>query len=152
MGAMPTPNQRAEPAPPGQRLLVWFALAARATREAADAPPEEVAGVLRMNAETIKRFEKALHWPKEPDQFAAAYAHVAGLDDGRAIYQLALDLWHEHGTKPLLGRRDEPEDGLGPAQRVERIIREQVARDRAGARGGPAAASTPTAKRRAAGR
>lgn len=103
---MPRPP-RIENAPPGQRLLYWLAEAAKQVRIDADASPERVADVLGRDGATIKRFEKAKHWPADADQLVAAYAQVGGLADAREIYQRALDLWYEHGTAPLISAKSD---------------------------------------------
>jgi hypothetical protein len=104
-------------APAGQRFLYWLAEAAKRLREEAGVRPETVASIMDVGIHRIDRFEKAENWPRDPDRLMAAYATATGLQDPREIYQRALELWHAHGTAPLLsakgdGARDV--DPLGP--------------------------------------
>jgi hypothetical protein len=101
---MPPPDA---PAPAGQRFLYWLAVAATEIRVQAGWSYEDVASLLQIGKEKVTRFEKAKHWPRDIDRTMAGYAHIGGLEDPRAIYQRALDLWHEHGSKPLLSAKND---------------------------------------------
>jgi transcriptional regulator with XRE-family HTH domain len=133
------------PPPAGQRFLYWIAEAALAARTSANASAERVADLIGVGSPTVKRFEQAKHWPADPDRVMAAYAEVAGLDDARQLYQRALDLWYEHGSRPLLSAKDD--DGLTTGQKFEREIGGRRAQPRAPAE--PDESSTRAPRRRA---
>jgi hypothetical protein len=130
----------------GRRMLYWLAQAAKRAR--GDERREVVAALADQSKEIIKRFEDAVNWPQKLDQVVAAYAQVGGLEDGRQLWQEALDLWWAHGSKPLTGRRDE---ATRPSQRVaaevERTARRQARRE---TRNESERTPTSTRKRRAA--
>lgn len=138
------PRPRTETPPPGQRLLYWLAEAATKVRTDAGASPEHIAALLGVGAETIKRFERAKHWPSDPDRLVAAYAVIGGLQDAREIYQQALDLWYEHGTKPLVGRADD----TGPLTAGQRFEQQIAGARRARPRDTPAREGTTSAAQR----
>jgi hypothetical protein len=132
---MTTARDSPDAAPAGQRFLYWLAEAAKDLREQAGVRPETVASIMDVGIHRIDRFEKAENWPRDPDRLLAAYATATGLEDPREIYQRALNLWHAHGTAPLLSAKGDatkrgaaPEDlpplrgadfpGLPPARRA----------------------------------
>jgi hypothetical protein len=143
---LPRKPTNTNPPPNGRRFLYWIAEAALAVRAEAHASPERVADLIGVGSPTVKRFEKAQNWPADPDRVMAAYAEVGGLEDPREIYQRALDLWHKHGSKPLLSAKDD-DGALTPGQRFEQEISARRARPR-----GPAESeetTSATRKRRA---
>jgi hypothetical protein len=108
-----SPEEASRPA--GQTFLFWLATAAVEAREAAGEDPETIAYVLRVRAETVRRFEKAEHWPREPERMMAAYAAVARITDPRDLYDRAMSLWREHGSSPSLDDgEDEEADPANP--------------------------------------
>jgi hypothetical protein len=99
------------PLPTGQQFAYWLAKAATQVREGAHATPEHVGAAARLRSETVTRFEKAENWPRDLDRLMAAYADVAGIDDARKIFDLALDKWYANGDAPVLHADG---DGSGP--------------------------------------
>jgi hypothetical protein len=143
---LPRKATKNNPPPAGRRFLYWIAEAATAARVDAGASPERVADLIGVGSPTVKRFEKAQNWPADPDRVMAAYAAVAGLGDARQLYQRALDLWYEHGSRPLLSAKDDT-GALTAGQKFEREIASRRAQPREPA--APAESSTGARKRRA---
>lgn len=114
----------------GRRMLLWISEAALAARQDANASIEGIADTAGLSANSIRNFEHGDTWPKNIDRVISAYAEKAGLPDGLALWQAALDLWYEHGSAPMIGRR---EDGRA-SQRAVEIVREQANRSRQAAR------------------
>jgi hypothetical protein len=111
---LPHRNIDEAPRPAGQRFLYWLAAAAVEARESAGEDPETIAYMLRVRAETVRRFEKAEHWPRDTERMIAAYAAVARIPDPRNLYERALELWHDHGTRPAIGGDDAAADPADP--------------------------------------
>lgn len=109
-------NSTQDSRPADERFLYWLAAAAVELREAAGEDPETIAYMLRVRAETIRRFERAEHWPRDTERLVAAYATVGGLSDARQVYQRAIALWHERGTQPRLDLEGEEEDSAPRAR------------------------------------
>lgn len=132
-------------------MLLFLSETAIAARENADEPIEAVAARARRSANAIRNFEAGQSWPQDIDRVMAAYADLADLPDALALWQAALDLWAEHGSAPMLGRRDDAQF----RQRAVDIVREQVRRSRQGesrraTAGGSNATPSRTGERRAA--
>jgi hypothetical protein len=131
-----------------EQFFYWFAKACQRVRKAAKVRIGTIAYKTGFTPDTIGRFERIEHRPMDPDGFAATYAAEAGLDDGRAIYDLALALWWEHGDKPVIQREDETPKQ--PNQAVLEMVKLGTIRTRA--RGERGAKSKTTPKKRATGR
>lgn len=100
------PKAPAARRPLEERFLYWLARAAKQTRENAGIDPLRIALLANLRSDaTIKRFEQGKHWPVDPETLIAAYAHATGLDDPRAIFYLAMDLWYEAGKPPAFAPR-----------------------------------------------
>ena len=97
-----------EIAPDRRTMLYWLARACRELREAADVKPGDVAAVVRIDTGTVYRFEKAERLPHKIDQLIAAYAYLCGIDDGREIWQTAVEDWMTKGGAPFLGEPTGP--------------------------------------------
>lgn len=120
---MPKPHTTSSP--PGQRFIYWLAKAAQSTREQAGASVLQVAALAGVKTDTtIKRFERAEHWPVDPERFIAAYAQIAGINDPRDIYREAMTLWYEHGSAPALNGAN----SLDPRQRYGAATEQQARR------------------------
>lgn len=85
----------------GARLLTWLGIAAIKTREGANFRREDVASYTGAGIDQISRLERAEQHPRDLERIFAGYAHFAGIDP-RDIYELALELWREHGTAPTV--------------------------------------------------
>lgn len=129
----------------GRRMLLWISEAALAAREEAGASIEGIADAAGLTANSIRNFEHGDTWPKNIDRVISAYADKAGLADGLALWQAALNLWQEHGSAPMIGRR---EDGRA-SQRAVEIVREQAKRSRSAARRATGTGSSATPNKRA---
>src|SRR5256885_8070551 len=82
---------------PGRTMAYWLAQAAKQARLAADKKPYELSALLHRDPSTITRFEQGRTLPPEIDRYLAAYAQLCGLEDNRALWTTALELWYEHG-------------------------------------------------------
>lgn len=68
-------------------LLPWIAAAARDARIDARRKQVHIAAERGMTEESIRKFEQAKRWPRDPDAMVNAYASDLDLDP--------LDLWAE---------------------------------------------------------
>lgn len=87
---------------PGQTLHYWLAHLMREAREDAGVKPSEIAGLLSVDQSTVMRFEDGITWPKQIDQYLAAYAKLLEVADARDFYAEALRRWHKGGEPPEL--------------------------------------------------
>lgn len=74
-------------------MIEWIAQAACEAREKAGVKPVHIAARADVGEATVKRFESATAWPRDPDQLLAAYADELGIDV-RQIWRRGLELWH----------------------------------------------------------
>jgi transcriptional regulator with XRE-family HTH domain len=75
-------------------MLRYLGQAAEEARVRADRLPAHIAARLRVSDSTVRRFERGLSWPTNPDATVDAYA--AELDiDARELWARALELWRE---------------------------------------------------------
>ena len=87
--------------PAAQQFIVWLSETAKAARQDARVNRETVAGLADVNGVTIKRFEEnETRSPPNLDILIAAYARACGIEDGRVLYQAAIDRWMQH-SEPL---------------------------------------------------
>lgn len=115
------------PTIPGRTMSYWLAHALREKRQQAKVSVRAIAQILGADQSTIWRIEKGQTIPREVDRYVAAYAKALGLEDGRALWRLALEAWMEGGNPPIL-----TEDlGQEEMQQLEREIRETELRDQA---------------------
>jgi transcriptional regulator with XRE-family HTH domain len=137
----------------GQRLLYWIAWTCRLLREANNASEARVADLAGVSVRVIDRFEQGDNWPRGLETIVAAYADVAGQEHSLKPWQTALDLWYQHGTLPMVSRRDDVQrDKTARTQKqIMEQIRQQVQRGLAEGRGAPARRSTAKKKRQANG-
>lgn len=105
---MPPPKRprknRLPPAPPSRTLHHWLATLIDTTRRAEDISRRHVAEYLDVDYATIRRFEQGHTWPKQIDQYLAAYAEMFGVGDPRHFYDWAFDLWRADGDRPVIER------------------------------------------------
>lgn len=134
----------------GQRLLYWIAWTCKLLRENADASPEDVGYLAGRKERVITRFENGTNWPGELEVIVAAYAEIAGLENSLAPWQIALDLWLEHGTLPMVDRRQEQARQRSDQERIVKQMRDQMTAWLAADHAGPAQMSTAKKTRRAA--
>jgi transcriptional regulator with XRE-family HTH domain len=139
-----------EPPKAGERMLAWLSWAAELIREQAGASQAEVAVAAGLKGtRAIERFEKGKNWPRDLERIVAAYAEVAGLADTLEPWNVALDLWREHGALPLLSRREEQSRERRTQVETVKNVLEQARRTRHTAPAEPSRKSTATPKRQA---
>jgi DNA-binding XRE family transcriptional regulator len=73
-------------------MLPCLAAAAKGVRNQARASTAEVANLAGVDTSTVRRFERAHSWPRDPDTLIAAYARVARCPP-REIWRDAIDRW-----------------------------------------------------------
>lgn len=73
-------------------MLEHLAHAARAARRAAEASTLDVAAAARVDAATVRRFERARAWPRDPDALIAAYARASRCSS-KTIWRDAVNSW-----------------------------------------------------------
>lgn len=99
----------------GQRFRTWLAQAARDARIQAGAREDHISSLLAKGSiDKIKRFEKGETMPPNIEEVIAAYAKVAGIEDPRDLFRLALGLWYDHGAAPILGPASAPDVDAAP--------------------------------------
>lgn len=74
-------------------MLPQLAKAARCARKDAGASTAEVAHDANVDPVTVRRFERARAWPRDPDALICAYARAAHRDP-KEIWREALDRWN----------------------------------------------------------
>lgn len=107
-----------------ETFIFWLAAAARELREQSNARLEHVAAAADEGVHVVRRFEKGdtKTIPRNLDRLIAGYAQVAGVDNPRDIFEMALRMWREYG---------EPQDGrLTAAQKFDAAIAAGVQRVR----------------------
>lgn len=109
-------------------MSYWLAGVLREQRKAHGIRPSELAGLVKRDQSTISRIEKGKSLPPDIDRYVAAYAQLSGLEDGRVLWQRALEKWWQEGSPPVLIERLETESEV---QRLERDLQETAARERA---------------------
>lgn len=85
------------PEGPGRTFVYWLAQACKRAREEAGLTQSDIRAA---NQPRVSRFEKNAKWPDDPEDLVQAYAQALGLKDSRALWELALDYWIEHGQPP----------------------------------------------------
>lgn len=78
--------------PNQDRMLFWLAKACKEARLAADRKLVHVAASANRDQSTLFRFEKGEGWPRETDQFIAAYADDLDIDPIQ-IWETAIQMW-----------------------------------------------------------
>jgi transcriptional regulator with XRE-family HTH domain len=123
---------------PGRSLAPFFITACAEARRAAGASYARVADVVGVDTNSIRRFEGGKIWPSHTlEAYAAGYAEIINMRDGRELIQRALDLWLEHGKRPMTSHEREQKRELPPPSResyvtdVMRSIRRAEAREQA---------------------
>lgn len=102
-------------------MSYWLALVLRERREAGGIRLSEVAGLSKVDQSTINRVEKGLTLAPDIDHYVAAYAKLLDLDDGRELWNQALDRWMREGAPPVLIGQLEGESAI---EQRERDLRE----------------------------
>lgn len=127
----------------GRRLSYWISLTLKSAREAAGVEEGDLARILGVSENTIKRIEKEQSFDRGSiDTYLAGYAYVLGIDDPRLFWEQAIDRWHREGAAPEF----KPPDG--PAAAFARAIQDQ-ARRQSQSRGDTSKKPTSTQRRRA---
>jgi hypothetical protein len=73
-------------------MLTHLAWAARTARETAGATTHDIAALAHIDVSSVRRFERARAWPRDPDLLIAAYARQASTT-ARHIWAAALAHW-----------------------------------------------------------
>lgn len=89
--------QMSAPEAPGRTFVYWLAQACKRAREEAGLTQSDIRAA---NQPRVSRFEKHAKWPDDPEELVQAYAQALGLKDSRALWELALEYWIEHGQPP----------------------------------------------------
>jgi hypothetical protein len=122
--------------PADRTMLYWMASTCRDLR--ADTALEVVAARAGASVGALRAFERANSWPQAHrlDRVIAAYADIAGVDNGdaREVWRRALALWEVQGEAPILPG---PEELDGAASGRDDSERPQGERSRPGERRGP---------------
>lgn len=134
---------------PGRRFAPFFTAVCIHIRRKKGWSMERVADLAGVGSPSIKRFEEGKTFPnKNLDSYAAAYAHVIGIDP-RDVYSEAIDWWRELGAKPLTTEEagHDQQENVGPtaADILESIRLAERERDEAEAQ------PTSTRRKRASG-
>lgn len=79
-------------------MLQHFVTACRAARTSTGAGQTTIAALLGLNQSSVARFEAAKGWPRNPDEYAAAYA-AAGRTTVEAIWDEAVKLQRAAGPE-----------------------------------------------------
>lgn len=127
---------------PGTRMSYWIATALETVRENIGISEDEMATSLGVNWRTIRRLETGGSMGRDIDRFVAGYAHVAGIEDGRDIWEDALARWRKHGNAPQF------EAVSGPAAAFADAIRAEVQRQKGAQSRGGSQESRPGQKRK----
>jgi len=91
---------------PEMRFSHWLAFTCKLARENAGTAVAAVSAASGKDQSTIHRFEKEATWSRDPDGMLAAYAKTCGIEDARELWQVALNLWRNHGEVPQLSDED----------------------------------------------
>lgn len=75
-------------------LLPWIAAAVRAAREEADRKQVHIAAERGMTEESIRKFEQARRWPRDPDAMVHAYAQDLDVPE-LELWKDAIRRWEE---------------------------------------------------------
>lgn len=89
-------------ADPKSTMVYWLARAASELREEAGRKQVHIAATMSIDQSTIYRFEQGRIWPKRADLVVAAYAEDLEIDDARAIWRRALEMWEAQGEAPTV--------------------------------------------------
>lgn len=127
--------------PIGAQLRYWIGLVLRDERERAKIDPERMARVIGVSKRTIKRVEDGDSW-SDIDLYVAGYAYALGIDDGRLLWQQAIERWQgrweggedEGGTAPTFDPPPGPDGAFADAIRQETLRKRRDADGRTGKR------------------
>lgn len=135
--------------PVGCTMRYWLADAASEALQKSGARVETVAHMSGVSYTGIYRFLENKAQPREVEKILAAIAEVAGLEDNRALWARALELWYEHGYPARLRDADE----LPIDQAIEMELQAEAQRDRRADRSASRTGGAPSSpkKRRATG-
>lgn len=98
-------------------MSYWLSLVLREEREQRRVSRLRIASHLGVDPSTIVRLEKGGNtYSDDLDRYAAAYAEILGINDGRLLWRQALDRWMLEGMPPV--------QADSPAERVTRIVEE----------------------------
>lgn len=117
----------------GTRMSYWIACVLERERKRAGLSEHAMAQMMGVDSRTIKRWEAGDTFGRrtELDRAVAGYAFVLGMDDGRALWQWALDWWRAEGAPPEFIPVE------GPAASFAEAIRQEALRRRSQKPGNP---------------
>jgi transcriptional regulator with XRE-family HTH domain len=90
------------PSPPERTLHYWLTVVLEREREAKNIKFRHISSLLDVEPSTVSRFEDRETWPKNVDQYLAAYAEQLGVADPRDFYVRAIKLWRLEGQAPVV--------------------------------------------------
>lgn len=108
--------------PDAERLAYWLAFACRTARETAEVSMTAISNVAGVEKSTVSLYEKNGRWPRDPEGMVAAYARAINLRDSRELWQIAFNLWVEHGDPPQITDRRVGDPPTDLAAEIERAV------------------------------
>lgn len=81
---------------PGRTFIYWLAQACRTARTEGGLNQKDIPA----EQSRVSRLESKARWPEDPEDLVQAYAQALGIRDSRVLWDLALEMWLEHGQPP----------------------------------------------------
>lgn len=115
--------------PVGTRMSYWIARTLNRVRTRAGIHERTMAELMGVDARTIKRWEAGDSFGRrsELDRAIAGYAYVLGMEDGRELWQDALDWWRAEGAPPEFIPVEGPAAAFAEAIRLEALRQKKPA-------------------------
>lgn len=111
---------------PGRTFVYWLAQACKSARTEGGLTQKDIPAV----QSRVSRFEIKAKWPESPEDLVQAYAQALGIRDSRMLWDLALELWLEHGQPPRPIEESRQVPAIPEGQLLQRL-REGLPTDRA---------------------
>ena len=107
--------------PAGTKMSYWIAHVLQQARERAGVSEGDIGTSLGVNWRTIRRLEAGTTMGRDIDHYVAGYAHLLGLEDGRALWREALRYWDKDGAPPRFMPVEGPAAAFAEAIRLEAL-------------------------------
>jgi transcriptional regulator with XRE-family HTH domain len=104
-------------------MAFWIGHTLKREREKAGLSTQEVAVAMGVHSITVDRLERGESMGRDISKYIATYAHLLGMEDGRDLWQMALDSWQAEGSPPVF-------TADGPAAAFAQVIRDAALRHR----------------------